>query len=74
MGYIRKKLIYFHPLLYNNSGLFIVKVLCSNYLNKFSNSVHDDYHILDRIGSGNYSTVFKGISKKSKTDVAIKVI
>jgi hypothetical protein len=30
--------------------------------------------MLDRIGSGNYSTVFKGIAKKSKTDVAIKVI
>ena len=30
--------------------------------------------MLDKIGSGNYSVVFKGINKNTHTEVAIKVI
>lgn len=30
--------------------------------------------MLERIGSGNYSVVYKGISKKTGAEVAIKII
>lgn len=38
------------------------------------NSIYDSYIIQEKIGGGNFSTVFRGKDKKTGKEVAIKVI
>ena len=39
-----------------------------------SNSVYDCFTFMQKIGEGNFSSVYKGVSKKNSEQVAIKVI
>ncbi len=39
-----------------------------------SNSVYDCYTFMNKVGEGNFSSVYKGVSKKTSEEVAIKVI
>ena len=39
-----------------------------------STSIHENYRLLEKIGTGNFSNVYRGVEKKTRNEVAIKVI